>query len=236
MVNARAGVFIQSTKITRLLSAIVAVLVIAGMTSVVIRFKIGHLLLQPFARQFALDRENNIPTYFSTVLLLLAFLLLLIIAILKKRQGNKYALHWKMLAFVFLFLSLDEAASIHELVSYHMGKTLGTSGLLYYAWVIPATIFVGICGGLYRGFLLHLPTKTRRLFLLAALVYIGGALGVEFIKAYYADLQGESFTFNLIVVVQETLEMIGMVLFIRALLEYLSSTRMEICIEEKTSP
>jgi hypothetical protein len=58
---------------------------------------------------------------------------------------------------------------------------------------------------------------------LAAVLYIGGAVGFELVGGYYAELHGEkNLTFNLIATVEETLEMTGIVLFNYALLRYMS--------------
>lgn len=225
MIKNNVDITIQPGKIARLLNAIVILLVIGGITSFLIKIKIGYPTALGFVPKFALDQENNLPTYFSSVLLLVASLLLAVIAVLKKQQRDTYASKWKLLAYIFLFLSLDEAASIHEFVSLNMNRIFSTSGLFHYAWVIPGTVFVGISGYFFRGFLLDLPLKIRRRFTVAAVVYIGGALGVELLEGYYAELHGEGLTFHLLVTIEEAFEMIGVVLFINALLDYLSSIR-----------
>ena len=42
-----------------------------------------------------------------------------------------YAKHWHGLAFVFIFLGVDEMASIHELLTNPLREAFNTSGILY---------------------------------------------------------------------------------------------------------
>ncbi len=52
---------------------------------------------------------------------------------------------------------------------------------------------------------------------------MGGAIGVEAISGKQASLHGEqNSTYNLIITVEELLEMAGVIVFIYALLDYIS--------------
>jgi len=55
---------------------------------------------------------------------------------------------------------------------------------------------------------------------LAAIVYVAGAAGIEIVEALVDRLSG-SFSFSLLTIVEETLEMAGLVIFIHALLSHL---------------
>jgi hypothetical protein len=168
------------------------------------------------------DGECNIPAWFSASLLLVCALLLAVIA---AAQGGDEPpdRRWLVLALIFGFLSLDETAQLHELSIAPLRDMLHPSGLLYYAWIIPAGIAVALFAVAYLSFLQKLPARTRRLFLSAAAVYVGGALGVEAISGTQAALHGEhSVAYHAIVTVEETMEMAGLVYFIYALLDYIS--------------
>ncbi len=229
--NTDVEIAIEPAKVIRLLTAIVSLMTLAGLTSTVLRFKLGYQTALGFVPKFDLNEEHNIPTYFAAVLLLLAFVLLSVIATVKKRQKAEFkkrqkaefANHWRLLAFIFLYMSLDEAAGIHEMVGSQIRRIFRPEGILHFSWVIPGTILVLFLGFLFRNFLINLPVKTRRLFSIAAAIYIGGALGFEFIEGYYFEPLG-NFLLSFLAVVEETLEMIGIMLFIGALLEYLGST------------
>jgi hypothetical protein len=76
-------------------------------------------------------------------------------------------------------------------------------------------------------FFLQLPRTYQILFSVAAVTYLGGALGVEVITGYYEQLQGgvgrTDFVFELLVAVEECAEMSGVLIFIHALLLYLQA-------------
>lgn len=189
-----------------------------------------------FVRLFYLDWEANIPTWYASSMLLLCSIILAIIALAKRTAGEGYVLHWSILSIIFLCLSLDESAIIHE-----MGTTLvqcvhSTSGFLLYAWIIPGATFIFIFVLVYMRFLFHLPTKTRCLFLVAGIIYVTGAIVMESISGQYADLYGEgNIKYQMIITVEEFFEMLGVVVFVYALLSYSNSNFKEIqfCIQDK---
>ncbi|MBN1833479.1 MAG: hypothetical protein JW896_15350 [Deltaproteobacteria bacterium] len=75
----------------------------------------------------------------------------------------------------------------------------------------------------YRRFVLNLPFSTRLLFVLAGAIYILGALVFESISGKIAEISGESgFAYNAIVTLEEACEMLGVIIFILALLHYLA--------------
>jgi hypothetical protein len=199
------------------------------------------------ARLFNVGEEANIPTYYSSFILLISSMLLAIIAGAKKRRGERYALHWAVLSIIFLGMSLDETAQIHETSGY-VFETLAReytgftpSGFLYSSWVIPGIVFVLVVGLAYLPFLAHLPRKTCLLFLIAGFLYVGGAVGLEMIggkivSAYgwenwedwksvadSSNMVGAKVLANIEQHAEELLEMLGVTVFIYALLSYISS-------------
>lgn len=179
-----------------------------------------------------LPSDGNIPEWYSSSMLLICAILLAMIAIAVGR--SRYIIHWVGLSILFLYLSADEAASIHEKLSSVLEGRLNTSGILYYAWVIPYAAFVLVFVCAYLMFFINLPANTRLLFLIAGLFYVGGALGGELIEGYYTTLYGASgLIYSLIMHAEEVLEMLGVVVFFYALLLYISSHVREINIGSK---
>jgi len=171
-----------------------------------------------------LDEENNIPTWVNTLYLLLCFLLLLIISIAKRKSNDPFFAHWLFLSLLFFLLSTDEIIQLHEQIISPIRNTLNTKGFLYYAWVIPAFIFGLLLLLAYLKFLIKLDAKTRRLFLFSGFIYVFGAMGFEIIGGkYVSDFGQNNFTYALITTVEETLELLGLIIFIYALLKYLGS-------------
>jgi hypothetical protein len=169
-----------------------------------------------------LDGEANIPTWYSASLLLLCASLLGIIACAHRHRDRVHGVRWVILALVFGLLSLDEMAQLHELSIAPLRERFHTTRFLYYAWVIPAGVSVGIFALAYLSFLARLPGKTARLILLAGALYVGGAIGVEALSGAQSFLHGEhNVGYHAIITLEELLEMTGLVVFIYALLDYI---------------
>ncbi len=185
-----------------------------------------------------ISADSSIPTWYSSLALLLCSILLATIAATKKQQGERYALHWGLLSAIFLILSIDEVARIHETlggVSASLATSVGftPSGFIYYFWVVPGAVFVLVVLLVYVRFLLHLPKGTLLLFLVAGGVFVVGALGVEMLgsRLEYDVIQSRGKFMNapvntqvmyvVAVAIEELLEMLGIVIFVYALLSYM---------------
>jgi hypothetical protein len=185
---------------------------------------LGHPRLKGFVPLFYVDAESNVPTWYSSMALLLAAALLAVIGCLKLQAREHYRFHWLALAGLFLLLSMDEVAMIHEYPIDPLREALNATGALYYTWVIPGLGFVLLVGLALAGFLRSLPAATQRQMLLAAALFVGGAIGVEMLSGIQADRWGEdNLTYALIISIEELLEMLGVALFIEALLAYLAA-------------
>lgn len=216
--------------ILRVLVTIALFLVLASIGGQLTKYLTGHDSVYGLVRLFDLNEEGNIPTYFSASLLLLAALLLATISALKRTSGARYALQWTILALTFLYLAVDEGARIHELLIRPTKELLGgkTTGIFYFAWVIPGMAITFLFALFFVKFLLHLPVQTRLFFVLAAVLYIGGAIGMEMIGGRYAEQHGAYLTFNMILTLEESLEMAGMIVFIHALMTYIEANYAEV--------
>jgi len=168
------------------------------------------------------DEEGNIPAWYSASMLLLCAFLLAAIASAERQHQSRYAVGWLILSLVFVYLSLDESAQLHELSIPPLRDLFTPTGLLYYPWIVPAGICVALLALGYWRFLTKLPARTRWLFLLAGAVFVTGALGIEALSGQQALLHGErNLTYHLIVTLEELLEMAGVVVFIYALLDHI---------------
>ena len=165
--------------------------------------------------------EGSVPAWFSSSLLMLCSLLTLVAPATDEEQEHavRYSGRWKVLALLLLLMSLDEAVALHERTSEPLRWALSAGGPFYYAWVIPGAIIVLGFALAYRGFLLNLPPKLRRLFAIAGILYLGGALIMEMVGGSYADSYGDaSIAYLMIVSVEEYLEMLGGVTLLYALM------------------
>ncbi|MEL6439211.1 MAG: hypothetical protein AAFQ80_08180 [Cyanobacteria bacterium J06621_8] len=174
---------------------------------------------------FNLDRELNLPTWYSALMLGFCSLLLRFIALGKKQQGDRYTRDWRLLSVIFSLMAIDEVVSLHEiLIIPEVSEALNLPWFLHSMWVIPGTVFVVWFGNRYRQFLANLPSSFGRQFTLAALVYIGGALIMEMIGSHVAESLGQqTLIYALIATIEEIMEMSGVVIFMAGLFRYLKT-------------
>lgn len=223
MPEPRHVIRIEPARVAKILGVLAATLVLLHLATLVFRFGLGYGRVLGFVPEFNINRENNVPTYFSSFLLLICASLLAVIASWKHKSKGKFRRHWAVLAAIFLFMSLDETASLHEhLGSLLVENDLRMGGWFYFAWVVPGLILVGVFALAYLRFFLHLGKRFKRLFLASAGLYLGGALGMEMTGARYTETLGYSSAIvQLTQAVEESLELFGAVLFIYALLSYI---------------
>ncbi len=192
-------------------------------------------------RLFSAAREGGIQTWYSTVLLLFCSVLLAIISAAVKGAGGRGYLYWAGLAVVFVYLSADEGAEIHERFV-PLGRAmldvvgLEASGALARAWVVPGAVGVLLFALVYLRFFMRLPSKTRLLFFAAGAVFLGGAVGVEVLTGFYLNSYDgaqsgallQSAIRLMLPNVEELLEMLGGVVLAYALMSYMSDSVEEV--------
>ena len=144
---------------------------------------------------FSVNLEESIPTWYSTIILFIASGLLWAIAFSKRSAQDRYTPYWFGLAIIFLYLSMDEGAVIHEILADPLQKAFNTQGFLAFGWQIVAFPLVIIFGLFYIRFLFGLPTRFRILFISAGVIYAGGALIVEGISANRWATHGTDMTY-----------------------------------------
>jgi len=167
----------------------------------------------------SLSYEQNVPTWYSAILLFTCSLCLGWVAAGTRLMKGRFVAHWWGLCGGFAYMSLDEVVEIHE----HLAGLVRVKGIsyLYFSWVIPAALVVLVVGLLYLRFIIHLPARTRLRFVIAGAIYVGGALAMELPLGYVAVRSGEeSLLYGLVDALEETMEILGVTLFLLALLEY----------------
>lgn len=172
---------------------------------------------------FNFNLEANLPTYFSSLVLLGNAILLAMIAYGQKSIGDNKYWKWLGLAFIFCILSIDEMIKIHDHFRSPMEKLFNTSGILYYAWFIPYGIVTIILGIAYYKFFMRLPKPILKLFIISAVLFISGAIGLEAISGMYDEKYGQdNLGYYSLYTVEELLEMFGSILFFYALISYIA--------------
>ncbi len=70
-------------------------------------------------------------------------------------------------------------------------------------------------------FLISLPKNIRSKLLIAGGIYLFGAIGMEMISGFHVENYGRDIVYNIITTVEEIFEMVGILIFIYALLFYI---------------
>jgi hypothetical protein len=172
-----------------------------------------------FSKCFDVGRERNIPTLYSVMALAVAATMLATNARhnWEKRDGQHR--YWTGIALIFLFLAFDEHTTIHEQLSGVTERWVTPKGYLLWLWVIPYGFAVLVLAAVYLRFLVRLSRTTRYYFILAALLFLGGVIDVEMLSAWEKDLNDYTILYCVLYSLEEFLEMIGVAVFIYALLK-----------------
>lgn len=207
--------------LTRTLAAVASSFVVVHVVLQIIRFATDNDGLFGLVKAFSLGSDTGIPAYYSAIIILFCAVLASVIATGTARRSEPDLIHWIGLAVIFVFLSLDEMLAYHEQLAEPTRDALNTSGILFYAWVIP----YGAAGlaflAAYVPFLRRLPSRTSKLFLLAGVVYVSGAIGIEMVGGNVFESEGSrNVSFVALQTVEECLEMAGIIIFVFALAEH----------------
>lgn len=210
-----------SRRVVPWLAAVVGALVVCSLGTQVARHVLGYPEQLGFVDLFDVGAESNLPSWFSSFELLLAAVVLAAIAAAKRRLHDAFAAHWTLLAVVFFAMSVDEVAGIHEIFVEPLRDASKLDGALRYAWAIPGAILAVVFAALALRLLASLPARTRDAFVAAGILFVGGAVGVEMLSGAWAAVHGEeNLGYSAIVILEEAMEMLSVVAFIHALLDY----------------
>ncbi len=181
---------------------------------------------------FIFNLEHNLPTYFSVVNLLISAALLFSIFYTGKARNDKDGKYWLFLSIFFLYLSIDESSTIHETIGKILIAFLPRLPFdltwLRFPWVILG-IAVGIIIIIFLWkFYLRFPRRHKLLFALSAVIYTGGAIGMEIVSGFFFfDNPSFNVVYSLLTTVEESMEMTAVILFIYTLIDYDSALQPE---------
>lgn len=215
-------IVVYPARVAKALALVTAGVVGAAVFVLVVQTATGSDYMHGLAPLFRLNGEMNIPTFYSACLLLLnAGISALVAQAARWSLGVRTA--WGALAGVFIYLSYDELFSVHERLGPLIRGWLDLSGVWYFAW------FVGYGAGALLVAIAFipawrvLPARYRKWLVVGALVYLGGAVGIEMLEsARFAATGTETdLTYVIMTVVEEAMEMAGLVVCAYALMRVL---------------
>lgn len=215
---------ISPGKVTLWLTVITLLLNFLGVIGRGVEYLLGIEETTEIVRLVHVAEEGNLTTWFSAMLLLVSSLLLTLNAKANHTQGMPYVKHWIFLSLIFFLMSLDEAARIHELTIEPLRALFNASGIFHYAWVILAIPLLVGFALIYAKFIRDLPGKSRLLFIIAGIVYVSAAMGVDMVVGYFISSDSTPRLLEpLAITVEELFENLAIVLFIYALLNHIKS-------------
>jgi hypothetical protein len=161
---------------------VVTVLVILGTVHYLLREFVEPTTIHQITTLFDVGKEQSITTAFATLNLFVASILLFAVYVISKFRCERIAIYWLILCIIFVLLSIDETATIHE----KAGRLDGFTGFdafnsVYTKWVIYGAIFAGAVFFFFIPLLLALPRRTAAMILLSGGIFIIGALGFEYL-------------------------------------------------------
>ncbi|WP_299554931.1 hypothetical protein [Seonamhaeicola sp.] len=216
---------LSAKSILKFLLVIIALLFLLNVVDIFLRvyLELDNPIINKLTTFFNFNYENSVPTAYSAVAILLCSILLFIISTdnnLSKSNSRK----WLFLSLVFLFLFFDEIIEFHETIDYYVQSRLNTTGMLFFAWVIPYSLFVAVLGLVYIRFLWNLKKNIRTLFIVSGIIYVGGAIGMELFQAQIIYTTREhNIIYYIFTSIEELMEMLGIAIFIYALVLYIET-------------
>lgn len=202
----------------RLLASVMLVLLAAHVLVMQANFNDGLGLKQALDFEywqvaiFDLDEEESFGTWFSAAILFLASLLFFNQASLRREQHDRLHYWWFALGLGFCLMSVDEVVGMHELINTIFDESLW-AGL---SLGLVAVAFVG-----FMPFLWHYRWQTSGLFVVAGILFAGGAVGVE----QYSGTDINSLRYNMLTALEEGMEMSGVILAIYTVLQQMAVER-----------
>lgn len=160
---------------------------------------------------FDLDEEESFGTWFSSGILFVAGLLLLNQARALRPNGDSEHRWWFVLGLAFVLLSVDEVVGMHELMNTLMEED---------PWTVVGFPVLAVVGLSYLPFLWRYRGRTALLFVVAGLIYGGGAVGVE----HFTDAEVNSLHYNMWTALEEGMEMSGVIVLIYAILDFMQGS------------
>jgi hypothetical protein len=199
----------------------------------------SHSDLGGIGVRFDTHEEGNLPTWFSGGMLLGAGALFLLIAAARRAAGAAWTGRWAFLGAVFVYLSADEVGQIHEHtvkpLKHSISDLTGFGGSAARAIAVAVIVAVLLAfAAAYWPWLRAQPRRLSRLVVLAGLLYVTGALGLEVVGRFYEVAGGGRTDLfdGVLSTVEELFEMTGVAVLIYALLERIANVRVELAGDE----
>jgi hypothetical protein len=221
--RARLDIAIRPRHIVRACWIVTLFIVVLATYLMAIKYGRGRDFVYGLTARFDMDQEWGIPSLFSGLQLLFNAGLFAVAWMATKDGANRSRM-WLLLSLFFVYLSIDEVFSVHEQLIVPIRERWELPGRLDYAWMIPYGTVVALIGLAFFHVWRRQTTRVRSLLGLAAVVYVAGAIGVDLVGETYLRLRGNTLSYALIVELEETLEMAGLIVLMQTLFGIIRET------------
>lgn len=170
--------------------------------------------------------EPNLPAWFNASLWFLLGIVSLLVSVLLKIDPNhsqktrNFRKGGGILTLVAFYASLDETTYIHEnfhlVIDWLFGRFSNFD--LDFSWTLPGAILAAFVGFMLLGFLGLFTRPVQYGLMLGGGVFLLGALGMETIGLTWYSHFGTDTNYQLFVIVEESLEMLGIAIALCALI------------------
>lgn len=171
-----------------------------------------------------LDGEANLPAWFSGILLFAGGIATLLVARVARGTEPRNIVPWTVLAIAFVILSADEIIQLHELTKGPLRAWREWTGVLMFPWVIWAIPLVLVAGAAFIPFLMRVNRATARRLVIAGSIYVFGAIVMEMVAGPVIEWRSRGNVYALCFMLEESGEIVGAVLYLRAVLLHLAGS------------
>ena len=200
----------------------------------------GAMVAPLIQKVFSAEYEHNVPAVYSAVLALWCTVLLVRISM--SPQGQTARKRWVFLAIICGFLALDELLALHEYLPSISGGIYSWADKTVWdhvtdvAWLTPYAAALVACV-FFGSFVLKWPPRTRNLTILAASIFLSGAIILETagFALHRVGLEHADLLVELLGSMEEGLEMAGIIVFGYALMLYSSHAPSSRALKEERS-
>lgn len=212
-------------KYFRVNSLIICGLFVLSMVSIPLLGFPENSIIYFFAQRFNHDVELSVPTLYNYFLILSNIGLITLVYLSERSMRTSQAPYWLFLAVVMFLMSYDEAARVHERLMDPMRTIVPDTPLLNFPWT-PVGIVVALAvATICIPFLRRLPREVAGLMIVAGAVFVFGAVVVETIGGWVAYYYDRAHQFFILATIEESCEMLGMVVFGYAMLLHIARMR-----------
>lgn len=240
----RMNVEVRPELIVKVMALSIVVLVLLSAAGQVAKHYFGYPTLFGLVDYFDLNMESNPATWYQTIALLLAGVLSGSVAVKEKAHAGGYWRHWAGIAFIFVLLSADEGAAIHEATIHPLQRFISIeAGMWSPTWVIAALVVVAVVTVIYVPFFFAaLTTREKILVLVAAILFVGGAAGMEMLSASIVFSEGydpdhrDRIVHVVMAHIEEIMEMLAVVVFVHVPIARLEGHALTLTLRRRAPP